>query len=266
MNTVDNSRLILVPCDFTPLAFHAMEHGAYMSKAMNCNLLILHVTSHEAEIPALTKKMHFIAEDCFVKCDVRPGVLVRYGSSPYSVIKTVTTEINPVLVILKSGGGVRTVKILSGTSTPFLVIQDTPKSEVMTNISFPINFLNKTDEKLIRVIHFSDYYPDATMRIITPSGKGVEMERVVASNTSLTKKVMENQGIKLDFVTHDKHKNDAETILELSKGMDMIVIQMEEYSLFSRLLFGLREEKLFKNHDKIPVLCFKNIKDLKKKE
>ena len=77
---------------------------------------------------------------------------------------------------------------------------------------------------------------------------------------------MENQGIKLDFITHDKLKNDAGTIIELSKGMDMIVIQMEDSSWLGRLFSGLREEKLFINSEKIPVLCFRNIKDLKKKE
>ena len=261
MNAVDNEHLILVPCDFSPLAFQAMGHGAYMSKAMNCRLVILHVTAREAEISAMKKKLCFVAEECMDNFDIRPEVMVRQGSSSYSVIKAVANELNPALVILKTGGGIRTIKILSGTSVPFLVIQGPPAGNVLNNISFPINFLNQHDEKLKRVVHFSEFFPGAVMHIITPSGKGTEKERAVAMSISLMNKVMESQGIKTNFIKHDKEKNTAETILELSKDMDMIVIQMEEASSFSKFFFGLREEKLITNANRIPVLCFNNEAD-----
>jgi len=261
MNTENNSRLILVPCDFSPLAYHAMGHGAYMSKSMNCRLLILNVTAHEEEIPLMEKKLHFVAEECFEDFGIRPDVMVRVGNQPYSVIKSVAKEINPVLVILKTGGGVYTVKILSGTSTPFLVIQGPPKNDLLHHISFPINFLNKHDEKLKRVCLFSNYYPDAVMHIITPSGKGTPKERVISKNLELMAKVLYQQNINTNFITHDKIKNTADTILELSKGADMIVIQMEKASSLHKFFFGLREEKLIINSDKIPVLCFNQDKD-----
>jgi len=262
MNTVDNEHLILVPCDFSPLAFQAMGHGANLSKAMNCRLLVLHVTTREAEIPAMEKKLSFIAEECMDDFGIRPEIMVRHGSSPYSVIKAVAKQLNPALVILKTGGGIRTITILSGTSTPFLVIQGPPAGKILNNISFPINFLNQHDEKMKRVVHFNEFYPDAVMRIITPSGKGTDKEKAVAMSVSLSAKILENQGIKTNFITHDKAKNSAETILEHSKEMDMIVIQMEKASSLSKFLFGLREEKLIKNADMIPVLCFNNHEDL----
>ena len=256
MNAIKNERLILVPCDFSPLAYHAMGHGAFMSISMNCRLMILHVATRDTDIPLMEKKLSFVAEECMEKFGVRPEVMIRQGNQPYSVIKAVTKELNPVLAILKTGGGVHTATLLSGTSTPFLVIQGPPKDSVINHISFPINFLNQHDEKLKRVIHFSDYYPDAVMHIITPSGKGTLKERNVSTNISVMAKVMERQGVKTNFITHDKTKNTAEAILELSKGMDMIVIQMEEASSLHKRLFGLREEKLIVNVDKIPVLCF----------
>jgi len=269
MNVVENDRLILVPCDFSPLSYHAMGHGAYMSKAMNSRLLILHVAPREDDITAMEKKLHFVAEECFEKFGIRPEVMIRQGSQPYSSIKTVTKELNPLLVILKTGGGVHTVTMLSGTSTPFLVIQGPPENSVLNHISFPINFLNEHEEKLKRVIHFSDYYPDAVMHILTPSGKGTPKERIISANLTLMANIMEKQGIKTDFITHDKIKNTAEIILELSKGTNMIVIQIEEASLMRKIFphfFGLREEKLIINSDKIPVLCFNMETDLRTSE
>ena len=261
MDTERNDRLILVPCDFSPLAYHAMEHGAFMSKPMNCRLIILHVAVNEKEMYLKEKKMRYVADECFDKFGVRPEVMVRKGEQPYSVIKDIANELKPVLVILKSAGGVHTIKILAGTSTPFLVIQKPPGSEMLENISFPINFLNQHDEKLRRVVHFNDYYPDAFVHIITPSGKGTEKERIITSNLGLLARVMNEQGIKNNFITHDKNRNTAETILELSRGADMIVIQIEQVTSIQKFFFGLREEKLIVNPDKIPVLCFNSEKD-----
>ena len=256
MSDLDNDHLILVPCDFSPLSFHALAHGANMSKSMNCSLSVLHVVARESEIPAMIKKISFIAEECFDDFGVLPKVMVRQGSQPHSVIKDVANELNPKLVILKTAGGTNTVEILSGTSTPFLVIQGPPKNIEITNISFPINFLHKHDEKIKRIVHFSEYYPNATMNVITPSGKGTDKEKILSANLPLMTKVLENQGIKINFIKHDKSQNKAETILELSKDADMIVTQIEETSFLQRLVFGLREEKLITNADKIPVLCF----------
>ena len=261
MSSVNNDRLILVPCDFSPLSYHAMGHGAYMSKSMDCRLMILHVTPHEDEYHLMEKKLHFVAEECSDDFGIRPEIMVRIGNQPYSVIKDVANELNPALVILKTGGGVYTVKILSGTSTPFLVIQEPPTSDLLHHISFPINFLNRHDEKLKRVVLFSNYYPDAVMHIITPSGKGTPKERVINKNLELMAKVLDEHDIKTNFITHDKKKNTAEDILELSKGANMIVIQMEKTSSIRKLFFGLREEKLIVNADKIPVLCFNQDED-----
>jgi len=260
---MDNNNLILVPCDYSPLAYHAMEHGIFMSKAMNNRLLILNVAAREKEIRAMEKKLTFVAEECFDKYGVRPELMVRHGSQPYSAIKAVVKELNPSLVILKTDGGVNTIKILSGTSTPFLVIQKPPKNNVLQNIAFPINFLTQHDEKLKRVILFSEYYPDAVMHIITPSGKGTDKERSIANSFTVLDKVMKQLNIKADYITHDEKRNTAENILELSKDADMIVIQMEAVSSFRKFLFGLREEKLIVNADKIPILCFNKEGDLR---
>ena len=264
MNTVHTDRLILVPCDFSPLAFHAMGHGAFMSKAMNCRLIIMYVAARDAEIPIMEKKLNIVAEECFDKFGIRPEIEIRQGSQPYAVIKEVVGELKPTLVIVKTGGGVQTIKTLLGISAPFLVIQGPPEKSELENISFPINFLNDHDQKMKRVILFSSYYQGAVMHVISPSGKGTQKERNIAMSMELLTKVMDKQDVKISFSTHDKKRNSAETILELSKGTDMIVIQIEQTSSLNRFLFGIREEKLITNADKIPVLCFNKLVDFSK--
>ena len=262
MNTIQNDRLILVPCDFSPIAFHAMGHGAFISRAMNCRLMIMYVAARDSEIPIMEKKLGIVAEECFDKFGIRPEIEIRQGSQPYAVIKEVAGELRPMLVIVKTGGGVQTIKTLLGISAPFLVIQGPPEKSILDNISFPINFLNNHDQKMKRVILFSGYYPGAVMHVVTPSGKGTQKERNISMSLDLLTKVMDKQGVNISFSTHDKKKNSAETILELSKGTDMIVIQIEQTTTLNRFLFGTREEKLITNADKIPVLCFNRLADI----
>jgi hypothetical protein len=232
-----------------------------MSQAMNCRLLILYVATREVELPSMEKKLSFVAEECFDKFGIRPEVMIRQGSQPYPVIKEVVRELKPMLVVVKTGGGIQTIKTLLGISAPFLVIQGPPEKSILENISFPINFLNRHSQKLKRVILFSNYYPDAVMHVITPSGKGTPKERNISMNLDLLTKVMDKQEIKTNFITHNKKQNSADIILELSKGVDMIVIQIEQVTSLNRFLFGIREEKLITNADKIPVLCFNKFAD-----
>ena len=276
MNTIESGNLILVPCDFTPLSYHAIEHGAYMAKAMKRRLVILHIATNENNIQTAEKKLSFVAEECFDKFGIRPECAVRTGSRPYVAIKNTASELNADVVVLKTGGvrgikrytGIRTIKILSGTLTPFLVIQDRPENATLRNIVFPINFLKQHDKKLQRVVSFGQYYPDALVHIITPSGKGADKEKQISGNLKVMKKVLEDQGIKVNFITHDKQKNQAENILELSKEInaDIIMIQMEDVSTISKFLFGLREEKLITNAHKIPVMCLNEQSEFKNRE
>ncbi len=269
-----DENLIIVPCDFTPLAYHALAHGAYWARAMKQRLMILHVATQNPDISALEKKLSFVAEECFDKFGIRPEFMIRKGNRSYAVIKSVGQELNPTLMVLKTGGvrgikhytGIRTIKILSGTVIPFMVIQNEPEDVVLHNIAFPINFLNPHDVKLKRVVFFSQYYPDAVMHIITPSGKHTDKEKNIAGNLKLMAKVLEDQGVKVNFITHDKKKNKAENILKISKEInaDLLVIQMEDVPTINKFLFGLREEKLITNSDKIPVLCINRLSDFNK--
>jgi nucleotide-binding universal stress UspA family protein len=263
METSDNS--IIVPFDFTPLAYQALEHGACMAKAMGRKLLILHIASKGSDIQSIEKKAHFIAEECTEKYQVTPEFMIRQGNRPYAMIKDIAEELKPKLVILKTGGirgikrytGIRTIKILSGTAIPFVVIQDVPKNSILQNIVFPINFLREHDGKLKRVLHFSQLYPEATMHIITPSGKGADKEKIIAANIKVLTQAMNDQKIKVNFITHDKKKNNAGDIIRIAKEVegDMIMTPTENVPTISKFLFGLREEQLITNAEKIPVLC-----------
>ncbi len=269
-----NQNLILVPCDFSPLSYQALEHGALMAKSMKQRLALLNVVSKESEVKAAEKKLSFVAGDCVDNYGIRPEVLIRVGR-PHVVIKEVALELNPTLVVLKTGTirglsrytGIRTIKILSGTLIPFLVIQAPPQDTELHNILFPINFLNEHNNKLKRVVFFHRFYPNATMHIMTPSGKGTQKAKVMADNLKLMEKVLKDQNINVNFITHDKTKNKADDILRVSKEVnaDMILIQMEKASSLSKYLYGFREQILITNPEKTSILCvhrFSNFDEL----
>jgi nucleotide-binding universal stress UspA family protein len=263
METSNNS--IIVPFDFTPLSYHALEEGAYMAKSMEQKLLLLHICSNDEKIPALEKKLQFVVEECVERYEIQPEFVIRKGSRPYAGIRDVAEELKPTLVILKTGGvrgikrytGIRTIKILSGTMIPFVVMQDAPKNPTLNNIVCPINFREQHDVKLKRVVFFSKFYPDAVMHIITPSGKDTDKKKIIASNVKVMTKVLEDQKVKVNFILHDKKKNKAEDIIRIASEVnaDLILTPTEKVPTIHKFLFRLREEKLISNTFKIPVMC-----------
>lgn len=255
MSDLDSEQIILVPCDYSALAFNALSYGVYMSKLMNCKVVALNVAAKQSEMAAMTKKMNFLAEECASDLGVKPNIMVRQGN-PQTVIKEVAEELNPALLVLKTNGGMATINNLAKTKSPFLVVHGPPPVEEVKTITFPINFTRQHDQKLQRVVQFHQYYPQVTTHIITPSGKGTDKEKIIATNVRLIGNVLKEKSIKNQFITHDYKYNDADTILKLAKGTDLIIIQIENRPLIKKLFFGLREKKLIRSAEKIPVLCF----------
>jgi hypothetical protein len=272
METAEKENII-VPFDFSTLSYNSLEYAAYMSKAMHCRVMILHVAIADNAVPIVEKKLSFVVEECYEKFGVRPEIVIRTSFRPYWAIRNVSREMEPFFAILKTGGvkgikrytGIRTIKILSGSGVPFLVVQKPPVDTVFRNILFPINFLKTHDAKLRRVLFFSKYYPEATMHIMTPSGKGTHREMNISNNLKLLTQVLRDHEVEANFIVHDRKKNTAEDILQFSKKVnaDLIVIQMENVPTYSKFLFGLREEKLVTNPDKIPVMCISEGSDFK---
>ncbi|MDR1666253.1 MAG: universal stress protein [Bacteroidales bacterium] len=228
-------------------------------------LLILNVAIKDRDIPIIKEKMLFLVDECGEDYQITPDFLIQKGVRPYATIKTIAEELNPELVVLKHSGvggikrytGIRTIKILSGTTIPFVVIQDAPQQATVQNIIFPVNFIKKHDTKLKQVVYYSRFFPDAVMSIITPSGKDTEKEKTIAFNIKMMTKAMEEEDIKIRFITHDKKKNTAEDIIHAAKkaNADLIITPTEDVPTVNKFLFGLREEKLISNTEKIPVLC-----------
>jgi nucleotide-binding universal stress UspA family protein len=247
------------------MAYNALAHGAYLAKAMEMKLLILNVALKERDIPGIKEKMLFLVDECSENYQITPEFLIRKGVRPYATIKTVAEELNPELVVLKHSGvrgikrytGIRTIKILSGTTIPFVVIQDAPQQVTVKNIIFPVNFIKKHETKLKQVVYYSQFFPDAVMSIITPSGKDTDKEKTIAFNLKMMIKAMEEEDIKIRFVTHDEKKNTVENIILAAKEVnaDLIITPTEDIPTINKFLFGLREEKLISNAEKIPVLC-----------
>ncbi|MDR0713203.1 MAG: hypothetical protein LBF89_02950 [Bacteroidales bacterium] len=263
---MESNNLVIVPFDFTPMAYNALAHGAYFAKVMDMKLLILNVALKDRDIPTIEEKMQFVVEECYEDYQIKPEYMIRKGIRPYATIKAIATELNPELVILKHSGvrgikrytGIRTIKILSGTTIPFVVIQDAPQRATVENIIFPINFIKKHNTKLKQVVYYSQFFQDAVMTIVTPSGKDTEKEKTIKFNIKMLVKAMEEENIKVRFITHDNNKkNRVEDILHAANEVnaDLIITPAEDVPTINKFLFGLREEKLITNKEKIPVLC-----------
>ena len=79
--------------------------------------------------------------------------VVRSGSI-FHTIGELATELNAVLVVMGTHGitgmqkflGSWALKVIASSKAPFIVVQESPKSEAMKNIILPINYKRETKE------------------------------------------------------------------------------------------------------------------------
>ena len=115
-------RTILLPYDFTELSDFALQHAVQFAKMLDCDITLLNIIEnldHEIEV---TEKLTSLAKETKKDYKILPKIMVRPGKVS-KAIKRVATNINALLVIMKTSGtkgikkftGSRAIKVMSGS-------------------------------------------------------------------------------------------------------------------------------------------------------
>ena len=172
-----DSKLIVIPWDFTKVAENALIHGVKISKMVDNELRLLHIvdkkldrskkeeiTSQLNEIAARTERIYNVKVDSFIM-----------QGSIFNAISKYVSDIQANLVIMGTHGmkgmqkitGSWALKVIAGSKVPFIVVQDAPADmSKYQNILFPIDFKMEQKEKLYWAIFMSKYF-DSKIRDVS---------------------------------------------------------------------------------------------------
>ncbi len=258
---------ILVTWDYTKVSEFALLHAIRIAKMVGNNIRLIHVVD-----TATARKNYIAAEERFrttveelqKKYGLQLQTMILTGNI-FAEISSYASESDGNMVIMGTHGisgvqkitGSRALKVVAGSTVPFIVVQDKPQSEDrFRSIVFPIDFKAENKEKLQWAIYLGKYFDSKVYLFKAPvTDKGL-LKKVNINLNFAVKFLIQNN---LDYEIHTGIKTSkfaVETLDFAQKiNADLILITTTKYINFADLMFGAPEQFIIANSSKIPVMC-----------
>ncbi|NJK85049.1 MAG: universal stress protein [Bacteroidales bacterium] len=140
---MDYSDLILVTWDFTDKSYMALEHAISIARRIKHDIAIIHIVKKETDIPVAERQIHDAVRKSFENLQIKPQIFVKEGTI-FNTIAEMTEEIKARMVVMGTHGmkgmqkilGSWALKVIAGSKSPFIVVQDKPQGELFFKIFF----------------------------------------------------------------------------------------------------------------------------------
>src|SRR5690554_3804225 len=125
------SKIILVPTDFTDVSDNAINHAIAVAKTVNGEITLVHIVPKKSFVDEGKTKLNLWLERINENnSGVTINPMVRVGTI-FEDIGDVAEEIGAELIVMGSHGvrgmqfisGSRALKVITSSSTPFIVVQ-----------------------------------------------------------------------------------------------------------------------------------------------
>lgn len=264
-----NNRPIIIPWDFSELAEYALQHGEKIAKIINCDIVLLHIVKKSSEIEAATEKMNAVTEEHLEKYGIKPKFVIKEGSIFTDINKMIQEE-NALFAIMGTHGikgmqkftGSWALKVIIGSEAPFIVVQDSPMSEKISNVVFPVDFKFSEKEKLVWADFLHKYFK-CIFHICYVESSDPLFKKKITSNVITAKKFLKGKGVYFEVVKLEGKNLYDETLIFSEKiKADLIMIATTKNIGFHDYMLGASEQKMIANENKIPVMTINPRKDL----
>jgi Universal stress protein UspA and related nucleotide-binding proteins len=255
---------IIVPWDFSPSSYYALEQAIRIAKVRNFTILLLHFIKHHSKDSTLLNKLNQIASDAQEKNGIIVNALITQGSV-YKSLLTEASKPEAELIVMKTDGvkglqkytGSRAIKMIKGIQIPTIVVQQIPTSNYFDRIVFPIDYRPENKEfASVFFQHINQFAPDVHIFLIKPRSIDSTFKKNIANNLNFIKKVLENKNINFTIIESERG-NKAKEIIRIAHSVkaDLILAQLQRRLNLTDFLFGVKEQRVIANPYKIPVLC-----------
>lgn len=254
------SNLFIVPHDFTSVGDAALKYALFLAGPKNTHIELLHIVSDKSKGKAAYTKLQSIIEKLDLsstEIEVRP--LVKVGSI-FDDIGKIAEEKEAGFIIMGTHGakgmqkvfGSYAIKVVTSTSVPFLVVQESVRENKIQKIVVP---LDETKESLQIINHAASIARifDAEVHIVAEKMRDPRLVQQIKIRISLVNKEYQEKGVKSEVHYLEGSKSYAKKIMTFSKSIDADIIALAYYSssLFS---FDSHAQVLLTNDDNLPCL------------
>ena len=258
---------LLVTWDNTEISENALMHALRIARNVDNQIRLVHIVDPSDGKTSLDKiKADFQnqIEEKSRKYNFDLQGIVLTGSI-FKDIASYANDSDALMVIMGTHGikgmqkftGSWALKVIVGSTVPFLVVQDKPSSEDrFSSIVFPIDFKAENKEKLQWAIYLGKYFNSKVYLFKAPVKDSGLKTKVNVNLTFAVKFLIQNN---LDYEIHTATKSSRmamETIeFAKEKNADLILITTTKNISIADYVLGAAEQQIIANSSKIPVMC-----------
>jgi nucleotide-binding universal stress UspA family protein len=258
---------IIVTWDFTNISQCALEHAIRISRTVNKEIVLLHIVPPKCpqkELEAKRDKMRLVCEETERRFQIKPLINILEGNI-FKNISKYASDTNAAMVVMGTHGikgsqrlfGSWALKVIVGSSAPFIVVQDKPQShEKYSNIVFPIDFKSENKQKLNWAIYLGRYF-NSKVHLYKYPVKDKSLQKKVNTNLNFAIRFLVQNNLNYEIHSPEKSKDFNKETVEFAQRInaDLIMIMTTKYITFVDYMFGAREQMIIANNAKIPVMC-----------
>lgn len=268
----NNTLRLLIPWDFTPVAENALKYAVKIGSLQTAAIVeLIHVIESGglftkgklSEKEALEK-----LKEEYTRIKGSYGIEVKTTVMEGNIFHTISdhaADTNADLVIMGTHGikgvqkltGSWALKVIAGSSVPFLVVQDAPREKrVFEHVVMPLDFSFDEKSKLQWAIKVSVQYK-SQIHIIIPNAFDAGVQKKVNYNLAFARKHLESYNIPYEIHSAGKGNKFQDEIINLAQDIeaDLILIMTSGSLDFTDYVFGAQEQHVIANEAKIAVMC-----------
>jgi nucleotide-binding universal stress UspA family protein len=261
-----NRNTILVTWDNTEVSEYALLHAIRIGHIVDNSIRLVHVTvpgsrnpdkerkDFEAVVSRLSEQHGQELEGVVLKGKIFREISGYANDSDTSMVIMGTHGIKGVQKITGSWA----LKVIAGSTVPFIVVQDKPQSSEArySSIVFPIDFKSENKEKLQWAIFLGKYF-DSKIYLFKAPVNDKSLQKKVNVNLNFAMKFLIKNNLSYEIHTGLKSSRFGEETVEFAQkiGADMIIITTTKFLNFADYVLGPQEQSIIANNSKIPVMC-----------
>jgi len=256
-------RPIIVPWDFSQVAENAFRHAVNISKALNREILLLHIVAEKKDIESKKGELEASSEKLGNEYGKKPHMSVVDGSI-FKAIGDTAKELKAEMIIMGTHGmkgaqklfGSKALKVVVSSRIPFLVVQDKPVKDSIDAILLPIDFKRENKEKANWIYYLARNF-GAKFIILKSKAKDKGFKRKVLSNIKYIESFLKGHDVEYEIVTSPGKQSFKKEIIEFAKEhqADLILIMATRDIRWVDYLLGAPEQYILANPDNLPVMC-----------
>jgi len=256
-----NPELFIVPYDFTSVGDAALKYAIYLAKPKKAQIILLHLVDQASKINDAQTRLEEVISKLELKVGdgaVSPQV---HKGTIFEGIPKVAQENKATLNIMGTHGAVGmqklfgsyAMKVISSSSTPFLVVQDGVERGELNKILIPIT-LSKESLQIIHIASRLAIDFNSKIKIIAEKQNDPILSSRLDIYSKIIKKQFEELSIDYDLEALKIEKSFQKTIIDYAKKENFDLIATAHYTESLLPQFERFTQGLITNKESIPCL------------